>query len=293
MSMKVKLILIIVSLAGISTCSAMASTGMIHAPSDDQSVRPVPGPDDTLYYNQVVVLRTGENLVGRVEYDIDTDTYTIKLKDGGIRHVLRRDVDRVEEYSRVYLPPAYHPTSNVQPCDIRARERQWYFAEVRLWAMYTGEDESAEQVGLPDFLVGPEIAAGFRIGHHWGIGAGATYFSARDISRIPVFIHARYQILLDCDSPFLYAQAGTVFDDQSGDHIALNKIFHPGPKIAGFGIGLDYPIVPWMDLSADIGYRYLQLPTKVPCDCSNELPLRNAIYYNESHGVLLRLGVTF
>ncbi|NOY05211.1 MAG: hypothetical protein GXO82_01020, partial [Chlorobi bacterium] len=94
-------------------------------------------------------------------------------------------------------------------------------------------------------------------------------------------------------SPFVYAQAGTVFDNQSGDNIALNKIFHPGPKILGFGIGVDYPLSSWGDISADIGYRYLQLPTKVPCDCSDEVPQRTAIYYNESHGVLLRLGVTF
>ena len=254
---------------------------------------PQGGPDDTLYYNHVVVLRSGELVTGRVEYDYESDMYTIKQKDGAIRRVLRRDVARVEEYSRTYLPPVYHPTGSIQPCDLRARERQWYFAEFRIWGMYAGSDDSDNEIGLPAFTGGPEVALGFRFADVWGLGLGASYFAAQDIARIPVFIHARYQLSLDCISPFLYAQAGTVFDNETGQHIAFDKIFHPGPKILGIGVGIDYAIVPWLDLSADIGYRYLQLPTEELCDCSDVPPLRNAVWYNESHGVILRLGVTF
>ncbi len=278
-------------------CAAAAlfvpSAAYSHGGCPCASPRPSQGPGDTLFYNQVVILKNGAMLIGRVEYDIDTDTYIVKLREGGIRKALHRDVERIEEYSRTYLPPFYHPTSNVQPCDIRAREHQWYFAELRIWAMYSGKDESAQQIGLPDILVGPEIAAGFRFAKHWGIGLGASYFSARDIDRIPVFLHARYQLTLDCISPFLYAQAGTVFDNQSDEYLAFDKIVHPGPKIAGFGVGIDYAITPRLDLSADIGYRYLQLPTKSVCDCSDIPPLREAVFYNESHGLLLRVGVTF
>ena len=159
--------------------------------------------------------------------------------------------------------------------------------------MYAGSDDSDPPIGLSTVTIAPELAAGFRLGEHWGLGLGATYFSANDVDRIPVFIHARYQLNLLCLSPFLYAQAGTVFDNQSEDNIAFDKIFHPGPKIAGFGIGLDYALNSWLDLSADLGYRYMQLPTRLPCDCSDVPPLREALFYNESHGVLLRVGVTF
>ena len=249
--------------------------------------------DDSLFYNQVVRMKDGKILVGRVQYDAETDRYTIKAKDGSIQSVLHRDVLLIEEYSRTFLPPIYNPTAPIYPCDERQRELQWYFAEVRLWGMFTGKDESKYQIGLNTFTIGGEVIPGFRIGKQWGVGLGVGFFRRNEINRIPLFLHGRYQLSLRCLAPFLYAQAGTVFDNQSGDRIALNKIFHPGPKIAGFGIGIDYPVLPWLDVSADIGYRYLQLPTKTPCDCGNNDPAATAIFYNESHGFLLRLGVTF
>ncbi len=248
--------------------------------------------DDSLHYNHVVRLKDGRVLVGRAEYDEETDSYLVKT-ERGIERILRRDVQVIETYSRTFLPPYYNPTAPILPCDTRQRERQWYFAEVRGWLYATREDQSQSQIGLEAITIGPEIAAGFRIGKHFGIGLGVSYFNARDIGRTPFFLHGRYAFSLYCLSPFAYVQAGMVFDNQSGDNIALNKIFHPGPKILGFGIGVDYPLASWIDFSADIGYRYLQLPTKVPCDCSDEPPQRTAIYYNESHGVLLRIGVTF
>ncbi len=249
--------------------------------------------DDSLFYNQVVRMKDGKIFIGRVQYDEETDRYIIKQKDGAIQTVLHRDVDIIEEYSRTYLPPTYNITAPILPCDERQRERQWYFVEARLWGMITGKDESKDQIGLKTFTIGGELIPGLRFAKYFGVGIGAGYFSSKDISRIPLFIHGRYQLSLRCFAPFLYAQLGTVFDNQSGDRIALNKIFHPGPKIAGFGIGFDYPIASWLDLSADIGYRYLQLPTKMPCDCGSNDPQLTAIYYNESHGLLLRIGVTF
>jgi len=249
--------------------------------------------DDSVYYNQVVRLKNGTIIVGRVEYDVATDRFVIKPKSGTIQTVLRREVEVIEEYSRTYLPPEYSPSSSIVPCDSRQREKEYFFTELKAWMLYSGPDESNPQIGLPEFTFGPEIVGGLRVAEHWGVGIGCSYFSARDISRIPLYLHGRYAFALDCITPFLYVQAGTVFDNQSSDHIAIAKIFSPGPKIAGFGIGIDYAIAHWLDLSADIGYRYLQLPTKVPCDCSGIEPFREAVYYNESHGVLLRVGVTF
>lgn len=238
-------------------------------------------------------MKDGRILIGRVQYEEETDRYIIKLKDGSIQSVLHRDVELIEEYSRTYLPPEYNPTAPIYPCDSRQREKEWYFIEARLWGMLTGKDESQNQIGLNSFTPGLEAIPGLRFGKHFGAGLGFGYFSRNEINRFPFYLHGRYQLSLRCLAPFVYAQLGTVFDNQSGDYIALNKIFHPGPKIAGFGIGVDYPIASWLDLSADIGYRYLQLPTKVPCDCGNNDPALTAIYYNESHGMLVRVGVTF
>ena len=287
-----RILSLLIALVCFGLLSAFARTSANSPPEPRPMHRQSIG-GDSIFYNQVVRLKNGSIIVGRVEYDEKSDQFTIKSKNGQIQTVLRRDVEVIEEYSRTYLPPEYRPFSTVYPCDIRQREKEWYFVEGRLWGMYAGKDESNPTIGLPSFTFGPELAAGFRLGPHWGVGLGASYFRARDISRIPFFLHGRYQFTPDCFSPFAYAQAGTVFDNKSGDHIALNKIFHPGPKIAGFGIGVDYAVSPRLDLSADIGYRYLQLPTKVPCDCSDVPPEQEVIYYNESHGILLRLGVTF
>jgi hypothetical protein len=251
------------------------------------------GTDDSLYYNQVVRLKDGRILVGRVAYDPETDRYTVKGRDGNIITVLNRDVEVVEQHSRVYLPPKYNPSAPVYSCDIRQRDRLWWFAELKIWLMYSGKDESDQQIGLPSLLVGPEAALGLRFGKNWAAGIGVSYFSAREISRIPLFLYGRYTFTLECNTPYAYGLLGTVFDDQSDDAIALDKIISPGPKIAGFGIGMDFALSPMLDLSIDLGYRYLQLPTSYFCDCSDQPPPREALYYNESHGLLLRAGVTF
>lgn len=250
-------------------------------------------PDDSLYYNQVVRLKNGTTIVGRVEYDEATDRFTIKTKSGEIKTILRRDVEVVEEYSRTYLPPVYRPMSFVLPCDIRQRDKQWFFLELRGWGYYAGEDESDPPIGLNAFTLGGEVAGGIRFAKRWGLGLGVSYFRSREIDRIPVFLHGRYELALTCIAPFLYAQLGTVFDSQSGESIGTSNLLSPAPKILGFGIGLDYALTPAIDLSADLGYRHLVLPTKVPCDCSDVPPIEQAVIYNEIHGILLRLGVTF
>ena len=254
------------------------------------------GGDGVIYYDTVVRLKDGTVIRDvTVSYEKEEglyERYVIKSRDGGIVRKLPSEVLVIETHARTFAPPRYHPIDVVYPCDDRQRDLQWYFAEVRGTLYYAGEDESVNRIGLEALTFAPEVAAGLRFGH-FGFGLGATYFSARDIARIPVFLHARYQLTARCFAPFLYAQLGTVFDDQSEDAPQADFLFTPSPKILGFGIGIDYPLADWIDLSVDLGYRYLQLPTRVPCDCSDAPVPTEAVYYNESHGVLLRAGVTF
>jgi hypothetical protein len=253
-------------------------------------------PDSALQYDKVVRLKSGALLrnvmVAYEEEKGQYQRYAIKRMDGSIVRALPTEVRLIETHARTFWPPAYNPISIVYPCDERQRELQWYYAEVRGWLMYTGKDESVAQVGIDQFAYGPEAALGVRLGQ-WGVGLGGAWFQARDIDRWPFFLHARYQFSTRCLAPFAYALLGTVFDNQSGVTLSTNGILHPGPKVAGIGVGLDYPIASWLDLSFDLGYRYMQLPTKKTCDCSNEPQVQETVYFNESHGLIGRVGVTF
>lgn len=268
-----------------------ASVGTLQAQEETNS-----GDDDVIYYDTVVRFKDGT--VARdveVSYEHEEgryERYVIKSRDGSIMRRLPSEILVIETHARTFLPPEYGPIDLVYPCDDRQREKQWYFVEVRGWAYYVGADESVNAIGIDQFAFGPELTAGFRLGA-FGIGLGATYFSARDISRIPVFLHARYQLSEACFSPFLYAQAGTVFDNQSETSPRIDGVLGEAAKILGIGAGIDLPLADWIDFSIDLGYRYLQLPTRVPCDCSDDPVPAETVYYNESHGVLLRAGVTF
>jgi hypothetical protein len=256
--------------------------------TDETSIQP--------FYDKVVRLKDGSILRDvEVTHEVEGgkyERYIIKKRDGAIVTKLPSEILVIETHARTLFPPRYHPIDIVFPCDDRQRELQWYFAELRGWVMATGEDQSDNTIGLEQLTFGPELAAGWRV-HPFGIGVGVSYFTARDIARTPVFLHARWQLSTRCFAPFLYAQLGTVFDDQSDTGFQVRNTFSPAPKILGAGIGIDYPIAPWLDISVDLGYRYLQLPTRVPCDCSDQEPLYEAVYFNESHSVLLRVGATF
>jgi len=252
--------------------------------------------DDEPRYDKVVRLKDGTVITNvEVTYEQEEgeyERYVIKTRDGKIVRKLPSDILVIETHARTFYTPSYNPVGIVYPCDDRHRERIPYFVELRLWGYYAGEDESDRQIGLDSFTFGPEVAAGLRFGA-FGIGLGGGWFSARDINRFPFFLHARYQLSAHCFAPFLYAQAGTVFDDQSGETLGFNNLFEAAPKLFSIGGGVDFPLSEILDVSVDLGYRYMQLPTAVVCDCSDRPERAEAIYYNESHGLLLRLGVTF
>ena len=254
------------------------------------------GEERVIYYDTAIRLKDGTVLRDvTVSYEYEEgeyERYVIKTRDGTIIRKLPNEVEVIEAHARTFAPPRYSPLDIVRPCDDRQREAQWYFVEVRGWGYYVGEDESENAIGIDHMAFGPEVAAGLRFGR-FGIGLGASYFRAREISRIPFFLHARWQLTARCFAPFIYGQAGTVFDDQSETSPTASFLIEQAPKILGAGIGIDWPLAEWVDLSVDLGYRYLQLPTRVPCDCSNVPEPEEAVYYNDSHGVLLRAGVTF
>jgi len=252
-------------------------------------------PEGQLWYDKVVRLRDG-SVIRDVEVSYESkegqyERYSIKSRDGSIIRKLPSEIIVIETHSRAFYPPQYNPIDVLYPCDDRQRELHWYFVEARGWAYVTSEDESQSLIGIDRYAVGPEVALGYRF-HPWGIGLGTGYFNSRSIARVPVFLHVRYQLSAHCFAPFLYSQLGTVFDDQSDTQPAVSNMLKPAPKLLGIGVGIDWPLNEWMDVSVDVGYRYMQLPTKLPCDCSDKPETAEAVFFNESHGVLVRIGIT-
>jgi hypothetical protein len=253
------------------------------------------------YYNTAVRIRPEAAaryhgralLVGIVMYNDEADEYLVKDAAGAITVLRGRDVEMIETYARTLRPPAYNGLGTVRCCDTRERPDAWWFVELRGWGYLTDGDDSRLGIGLDALTPGGEAVPGLRFGA-WGVGIGAGFFRANGVDRMPLFLHGRWQLSCRCLAPYLYAQAGTVLDDQSGvNPFRPSNMFSTGPAMAGFGAGIDLALCSWLDLSADLGYRYLHLPTSVVCDCSN-VPLRNEeVFHNESHGLLLRLGVTF
>jgi hypothetical protein len=219
--------------------------------------------------------------------------YRIRLQDGTEYTIPRADVEAIETYSGSLRSPSYNDPNLIPCCTVRDRTLPWYFAELRTWGYLTGADSSIHHTGLRRFTFGPEAVLGLRFGN-FGAGLGVSWLQYNDINRYPAFLHFRYQLSCACLSPFVYAQAGTVFDDQSGvNALDPSNMFSTGPAMAGLGIGLDFAISQWNDLSVDIGYRYLHYTTSLPIIPPGGTAPVETIFHNESHGLLARIGWTF
>lgn len=269
---------------------------------DPAAVRPTPGRDaDGRWYNSVIRLRPDAAqryggrtaLTGIVETTGDPAVVLVEAADGGVTVVRSADIEMVETYARSFLPPSYNEAGRAPCCELRDRYAPWYFAELRSYGFLTSEKYLPYGIGMPRTTFGPELALGLRFGAV-AAGLGAGWFKANDVNRTPLFLTGRWQLSCACLSPFVYAQAGTVFDDQSGvNALDPSAMTTTGPAVAGFGIGLDYAISPWNDISADIGYRYLHLPTLVRHVPAGQTATVESIFHSESHGLLLRVGWTF
>jgi len=163
-------------------------------------------------------------------------------------------------------PPRYYP---------------WFFAELRAGYAVYNDELNNESIGRQSFM--GELAFGLRMGQHdeWGLGMAYNYginlynsYTGTDIKRSAVMLHGRWQsseskFLGMCMKPFLYGQLGLSVDELSMDLTSfyfnddcqsrmtayLPLINLSLPISAGFGVGLDIPVTPILDISFDIGFR--------------------------------------
>jgi hypothetical protein len=157
-----------------------------------------------------------------------------------------------------------------------------------------------------------ELVLAYRYGDkkQWALGLAyssgvplANQFSGERITRPIIMLHGKktFDRFL-CLFPFTYAQFGVALDKLTLDlgKISLSedcsnklKLVDPGldlsiPLSYGFGFGLDIPVVPYMDLSIDLGYRSLAFGESRILGGFSNVPTQRRV-----NMLLLRFGVSF
>ncbi len=206
------------------------------------------------------------------------------------------------------------------------RDYSWYFAELRgVYSAFNDRPTRLTEQGREAYLA--EIAAGVRFGgaNEWGIGAAfssgiSSYdsYNSGEVLRPLALLHLRYQtpgpvtnILGICMKPFAYAQAGATIDratmnlfkfnlstreecGECGEMIRdleasgqLGEVDLNMPVTFGLGLGVDIPLLSFMDISADIGWRSIGLGENAELGGWRVPSLRRINTF------FLRAGVTF
>ncbi|MHC1739291.1 MAG: hypothetical protein AB9882_14895 [Ignavibacteriaceae bacterium] len=158
------------------------------------------------------------------------------------------------------------------------RLTNFYFFELRAIGMYADS-----------FYYGGEAALGLRLGA-FNIGIGAGAWNVSQVLRLPVFVHLKIDLMNECIRPFIYGDAGVIFDEYKIAP-AIKYLKEPGPKFAGLGLGFDIPVSKTMDFSFDGGMRYVVLPNERKAPSCN--PLDTKVIYTEYYMGYLRFGITF
>lgn len=202
------------------------------------------------------------------------------------------------------------------------RVYSWYFLELRGgYAIYTDKRSDLEYIGREAFI--GEVAAGFRFGSmkEWGLGLAFTYgiktynsFLNTDVSRPTLLLHGRYQTPKDilglCMKPFIYGQIGLPFDklslgmikfDLSNECSDCRRYLKdlqasgqlPGvdfswPITFGIGIGLDFHLASWFDLSFDVGVKSFAFGEEISIAGFDNVPSTRRLTM-----LLFRFGLTF
>jgi hypothetical protein len=166
-------------------------------------------------------------------------------------------------------------------------------------------------IGGTTVVVGPEIALLPRLftvknKHSFNLGVLSGFWPVDGGSYIPISLHPRYTLnefpsLLNacsCNTLYFFGDLGTAYDASGKIDFIYNKKLTS--TFFGAGLGMDFGLTKWFDLSVDAGYRYtnLSLP-EIPDlkDCidkfQGKVPL-NSIYPMRSVGAFfVRFGITF
>jgi len=235
--------------------------------------------------NDVVRLKNGTVYFGTAVADTVEKMLQIRTRSGELKIVPLADVDLVTTYEGVRVAPQrgiqrYGSIREEVPWTC-GREYLIVFLELR-----------AEAMKAKNLSFGGEAAAGIRLGKFSvGLGGAAQYIQKK--LRTPVYLHLKYTSGEGCIKPYIFFDAGYPFDRFVSAYRlkpSFSGIAHLSPKMIGAGIGLDFALTKFMDISVDVGYRYFALASeKIAPSCDNLIVLG----YDELHSAFFRIGLTF
>jgi len=233
-------------------------------------------------------------------------------------------VKRVTYVSDPLQPPVEISKDNLAPIEgcCRYRDGWWIFDkfEIKAAVGYRGSKDSVvyptpsgEEVYHSSFFGfdrgGSSMVLGLELDGLWNLTflddtkrlQGGFILGAWPVDEsvfIPLGINIRYTFNQfpepysdNCNSWYFYGNAGLPFDFQTGAPI-IGNAWEYQRFFAGLGIGYDIALSCTVDLSIDLGYRYMNLPLP-EITCCPDIPAEERYPFRASNVLLLRAGLTF
>ena len=229
----------------------------------------------------VLHLKDGREVMGNTVKDTINNLYIVRNSELELFEIPFEDVSFITKPEFVVKAPEHNispPYGFCVPC----RSTSFYFAE----GAFAG-------IKGRKIYLGAEFAGGFRI-DNVSLGLGFGFWSIKEKLRIPVFLHIKYYPWQVCYRPFLLFNAGIIFDSYTSKyHLKPFAKIVDGlsPKMIGGGIGFEIPILDYMSITIDGGYRYIVVSNEVGVNTCDGI--KNVIGYSELHTGYLRIGVSF
>jgi hypothetical protein len=229
----------------------------------------------------VLHLKDGKEMMGNTVKDTINNLYIVRNSELELFEIPFEEVNFITKPEFVVKAPEHNispPYGFCVPC----RTTSFYFADGALTAMKGKK-----------FYLGAELAGGFRLSS-LNLGLGFGFWSIKEKLRFPVFLHIKYYPWEVCYKPFLLFNAGLVFDSYTSKYHQkpFVKIANGlSPKMIGGGIGFEIPVLDYMSITIDGGYRYIVVSNEIGMNTCDGI--KNVIGYSELHTGYLRIGVSF
>ncbi len=269
---------------------------------------------DSNYYSKLSSKGFGDNYF---------ENYNNPLNSKAIREVPVDSVYCPDCSLKTLTPPVDPPTPpkdcGCQPLELNghklecpSRDFSDFMLEAKIgYAAFTDKlDQIGKMKGTDANFAELVLAHRFGDQKQWAFGLAystgiptTNSFSGERITRPIIMLHGKktFDRFL-CLFPFMYGQIGVALDkltldlgkiSMSQDCTNKLKLINPGVDLSipisyGVGFGLDIPIVPFMDLSVDLGYRSLAFGESQTLGGFSNFPSQRRV-----NMFLLRFGVSF